>query len=242
MANCLKIKPEEFVGKSLASVLGPDVSEHLGDLLCDQDRGTIPCMVNLPLGDEQTNTYHVSTVTLRQGDYKDAKLYVLHDITNLRNAQEKRDRLARGIISTLVKAVDLHDPFCVDHSERTREVAVGIAKELKLEAKRCDALELAALLANIGKLFIPKEILIKMEPLSHTENDILKKHIDYAVDILKQLEFEGPVVEIISQKNEYLDGSGYPQGLSGESISRAGRILAVANSFVALVGPPPRVN
>ena len=234
LANCVHIKPEDFVGKSIASVLGPDVSDHLTELDCDLDRGTLPCMINLPLGNEQSNVYHVSTVTLKQGDYKDAKLYVLHDITSLRNAQEKRDRLARGIISTLVKAVDLHDPFCVDHSERTREVAIGIAKELKLDAKRCEALELAALLANIGKLFVPKDILIKMEPLSEAENEMLKKHIDYAIDILKQLAFEGPVVEIIAQKNEYLDGSGYPKGLQGDDILLESRILAVANAFVAM--------
>jgi HD-GYP domain-containing protein (c-di-GMP phosphodiesterase class II) len=234
LANRLSIKPEDVIGKNMASVLGTDVAEQLRELVCEQDRGSLPCLVSLPLGSEQGNTYHVSTITLQQGEYINAKLYVLHDISRLRDAQEKRDRLARGIISTLVKAVDLHDPFCVDHSERTREVALGIAHELQLDAPRCEALELAAILANIGKLFIPREILVKMEPLSRTENDILKKHIDYAVDILKQLDFEGPVVEIIAQKNEYLDGSGYPRGISGEQILLESRILAVANAFVAM--------
>jgi len=234
LAGRLAIQPEDFIGKNMASVLGPDVAEQLRNLICEQDRGSPPCLVSLPLGSEQGNTYHVSTITLQQGAYVNAKLYVLHDISRLRDAQEKRDRLARGIISTLVKAVDLHDPFCVDHSERTREVALSIARELKLDDARREALELAAILANIGKLFIPREILIKMEPLSRTENDILKKHIEYAVDILKQLDFEGPVVEIIAQKNELLDGSGYPGGISGEQILLESRILAVANAFVAM--------
>ena len=234
LANRLGIRPEDVTGKTMASVFGPDVAEQVRELSCEQDLGSLPCLVSLPLGDATANTYHVSTVTLKQGEYSDATLYVLHDISRLRDAQEKRDRLARGIISTLVKAVDLHDPFCVDHSERTREVAVGIARELKLEPSRCEALELAAMLANIGKLFIPREILIKMDALSRTENDILKKHIDYAVDILKQLDFEGPVVEIISQKNEHLDGSGSPAAIKGENILLESRILAVANAFVAM--------
>jgi HD-GYP domain-containing protein (c-di-GMP phosphodiesterase class II) len=234
LANCLNIRPEDVIGKNMASVLGADVAEQIAGLSCERDRGSLPCTLCLPLGDESSNSYHVSTVTLGQGEYQDAKLYVLHDITRLQEAQEKRDRLARGIISTLVKAVDLHDPFCVDHSERTREVSMEIARALGLDSSRCDALELAAMLANIGKLFVPKEILVKMEPLSRTENDILKKHIEYAVDILKQLDFEGPVVAIIAQKNEYLDGSGYPRGIHGEDILLESRILSVANAFVAM--------
>lgn len=234
MANCLEVKPEEVVGKSMASVLGTDVADTIAQLSCERDSGSLPCMVSLPIGHSEENTYHVSTVTLEQGEYSNTKLYVLHDITNLKREQEKRDRLSRGIITTLVKAVDLHDPYCVDHSERTREVAVAIGKELKLDKTRCDTLELAALLANIGKLFVPREILTKMEPLSASENNILKRHVDYSVEILQQLVFEGPVVEIIAQKNEHLDGSGYPSGLSGEQIMLEGRILAVANAFVAM--------
>ncbi len=234
MANCLSVKPDEVVGKSMASVLGTDVADTIAQLSCERDSGSMPCMVSLPIGHSEENTYHVSTVTLQQGEYSNTKLYVLHDITNLKREQEKRDRLSRGIITTLVKAVDLHDPYCVDHSERTREVAIAIAKELKLDKARYDTLELAALLANIGKLFVPREILTKMEPLTATENNILKKHVDYSVEILQQLAFEGPVVEIIAQKNEHLDGSGYPAGLSGEQIMLEGRILAVANAFVAM--------
>lgn len=234
LARVLDVRPEDVIGKNMASVLGPDVAEQVRELSCERDRGSLPCTLALPIGDEDASTYHVSTVTLQQGEYENARLYVLHDISRLQQAQEKRDRLARGIISTLVKAVDLHDPFCVDHSERTREVALCIAEALDLKQARRDALELAAMLANIGKLFVPREILVKMEPLSPTENNVLKKHIDYAVDILRQLDFEGPVMEIIAQKNEYLDGSGYPRGIGGDDILLESRILAVANAFVAM--------
>jgi len=233
LANILGIQPADAAGKNLASVLGPDIADKLLNLQCNQDRGSARCVINLPLGHEN-RSYHVSSVVLSQGPYQNATLFVLHDLSELKAAQEKRDRLAQGIIGTLVKAVDLHDPFCVDHSARTREVAMCIAGELQLDKSRCDALNMAALLANIGKLFLPREILTKMEALSDAENELLKKHIDYAVDILRQLEFEGPVVEIIAQKNEYLDGSGYPQGLRAEAILTESRILAVANAFVAM--------
>lgn len=236
LANILGIQPADAAGKNLASVLGPDIADKLENLQCNQDRGSARCVINLPLGKTKSDnsTYHVSSLVLSQGPYQNATLFVLHDLSELKAAQEKRDRLAQGIIGTLVKAVDLHDPFCVDHSSRTREVAMCIASELNLDKSRRDALDMAALLANIGKLFLPREILTKMEALSDTENELLKKHIDFAVDILQQLEFEGPVVEIIAQKNEYLDGSGYPQGLRADAILTESRILAVANAFVAM--------
>ncbi len=233
LSNSLNVKADDLTGKNMANVFGPDVSEKLQSLKCAHDDIAQGCIIPLSLADTES-VYHVSSDVLQQGEYKNANLYVLHDITSLKSAQEKRDRLARGIISTLVKAVDLYDPHCVDHSERTREVAVDIAHELKLSETRCEALEMSALLANIGKLFVPKEILIKMDALSEDESKILRKHIEFAVDILKQLEFEGPVVEIIAQKNENLDGSGYPKGLMGDDIMLESRILAVANAFVAM--------
>ncbi|MCW9055576.1 MAG: HD domain-containing protein [Gammaproteobacteria bacterium] len=234
LAKCVNVLPVDIRGKSVASVLGVEVANILKNVSCEGSKSnTAKCMIAIPIGHSE-NIYHVSTVTLMSGDYKDTRLFVLHDLTALKAEQEKRDRLSRGIISTLVKAVDLHDPFCVDHSTRTRDVAMSIAGEMRLAENSCDALEMASLLANIGKLFVPKEILTKMERLSEEEDAQLKKNIDYAVDILRKLEFDGPVVKIISQKNECLDGSGYPEGLTGDDILIESRILSVANAFVAM--------
>ena len=93
---------------------------------------------------------------------------------------------------------------------------------------------MAALLANIGKLYIPAEMLTNMEPLTEEEELALRENINYSVEILKDLEFDGPVIEFVQQKNECLDGSGYPKGISGEAIHQESRILSVANAFVAM--------
>jgi len=77
--------------------------------------------------------YHASLVFLQQGEYKNSTLYVLHDITYLKEMQNKHSRLLEGIIATLVRATDLHDPHCAHHSERTLEVSVAIAKAMELE-------------------------------------------------------------------------------------------------------------
>lgn len=184
--------------------------------------------------DEKRRDYHVSIVGLNHPDYKQSYLYVMHDITELKDAQGKHYRLMDGIISTLAQVIDKHDPHCEHHSERTREVAIAIARAIGLPQAKVDALAMAALLANIGKLYIPAEILTNVEPLTEAESLMLRENTSYSVEILKDLEFDGPVIEFVQQKNEYLDGSGYPAGASGDAIHQESRILSVANAFVAM--------
>lgn len=183
---------------------------------------------------EKRHDYHVSVVALNHSGYKQSHLFVMHDITELKDAQGRHNRLMDGIISTLAHVIDKHDPHCEHHSERTREVAVAIAGAMGLPRARIDALSMAALLANIGKLYIPTEMLTNMEPLTEEEELVLRENINYSVDILKDLEFDAPVIDFVQQKNECLDGSGYPKGLSGEAIYQESRILSVANAFVAM--------
>jgi PAS domain S-box-containing protein len=178
--------------------------------------------------------YHVSVASMQEGDYRGSVLYVLHDITALKQTQERHNRLLEGIIATLVHAVDLHDPYCANHSERTREVAVAIAEAIGLEPESTETLAMAALLANLGKLNLPRELLTKMQPLTSEEQLRMHGSVQDTIDILKDLEFDGPVIDIISQKNEFLDGSGYPAGLKGDAILTESRILSVANAFVAM--------
>jgi len=229
-SQALSLDSNEIRSKHIASVLGKETSELLLENVSGKNEASV---MSLQINASE-RIYHVVSTEVVYGEHVNAKLYVLHDISELKQEQEKRELLGRGIIGTLVKAVDMHDPFCANHSARTREVAMGIAKEMDLTEIQLESLEMAALLANIGKLFVPKEILTKMEVLSEEESDQLKMHIDYAVEILSGLSFNGPVVDIIAQKNERLDGSGYPKGLASSEIMLESRILAVANAFVAM--------
>jgi HD-GYP domain-containing protein (c-di-GMP phosphodiesterase class II) len=130
--------------------------------------------------------------------------------------------------------IDKHDPHCVHHSERTKEVAVEIARAMGLSQDRIDALAMAALLANIGKLYVPAEILTTERPLTADEELKLRENVNHSVELLEGLEFHGPVVSFVQQKNECLDGGGYPKGVAGDEIYQESRILSVANAFVAM--------
>jgi HD-GYP domain-containing protein (c-di-GMP phosphodiesterase class II) len=234
LSHALGVKVEDIKDKTLYHFFSADVAASLLDLRTQMDAdGTNSRIMEIRIG-EENYIYHVSATALQEGEYSGSALYVLHDITTIKRAQEKHNRLLEGIITTLVRAVDMHDPHCAHHSERTREVAVAVATAMGLDVERTRVLGTAAQLANLGKLNLPRELLTKMQPLSSEEQMQMHSSVLDTVNILKGLEFDGPVIDIISQKNEYLDGSGYPEGIKGDAILTESRILSVANAFVAM--------
>jgi len=234
LSDCLGVHYEDVIGKSLHHIFSLETTQHLLELKNFSNEEEMQNRImKLSLANDM-HVYHVSLVSLMQGDYKNSLLYVLHDITELNQAQDRHNCLLEGIIATLVYATDKHDPHCAHHSERTREVAVAIARAMDLPEDKIGTLSMAALLANIGKLYLPREILTKHEPLTEEEEHMLQQHVIYAVDILKDLRFDGPVIQIIEQKNERPDGKGYPAGLTADNIMQEAKIISVANAFVAL--------
>lgn len=234
LARSFSIDNVDVRGKALNHVFNTEITEQLLKIKPADDESDIRNR-EMRLGfKDRRHDYHVSIVALRHPDYKQSHLYVMHDITELKDAQGRHNRLMDGIISTLAQVIDKHDPHCAHHSERTREVAIAIARAMELPKERIDILSMAALLANIGKLYIPAEVLTNMEPLTPAEELMLRENINYSVEILKDLEFDGPVIEFVQQKNECLDGSGYPNAVSGDAIFQESRILSVANAFVAM--------
>ena len=234
LAGSVGVQNDEVIGKSLHHIFSMDTAESLLGLKAPGLSGDAGSRVmRLKVADSE-HDYHVSLASLTQGGFEDSLLYVLHDITELKEAQGRHSRLLEGIIATLVHAVDMHDPHCAHHSERTRDVAVAIARALGLSTGRTSSLSMAALLSSIGKLYVPREILTRDGPLTEEEENTLKQHVLHTVEILKGLDFDGPVVEIIGQKNERVDGKGYPSGLDGDGIMQEAKILAVANAFVAM--------
>ena len=112
-----------------------------------------------------------------------------------------------------------------------------MAEVLGLDQQQAQTLELAAGLSQIGKMFVPHEIVAK--PDRHTEEEaaIMKTHIDHARRVLEGISFGLPVADAVSQMHERLDGSGYPMGLKSRSIGMVGRILAVADVYCARTQP-----
>jgi PAS domain S-box-containing protein len=239
LAGKLQVAPEELVGNSLAGVLGPANVQPIAHAIeALQTDGTIHhCAQQMVIAGEQ-RSFQCSLVPVdRVGERYHAILLVLQDVTDLQRAEQKHATLMRKLVETLMHVVDLHDPNSANHSSRLVEVANAIGAELDLRPEDSQTLDLAASLANLGKIFVPREVLTKTSPLTEAEQALLQRHVQFGTEMLADLEFEGPVVDTIAQKQEHLDGSGYPNGLRGDEILLTARILAVSNAFVALVSP-----
>jgi len=98
---------------------------------------------------------------------------------------------------------------------------------------------MAGLIHDIGKINVPAEILSKPGALSETEFALIKTHSQVGYEILRDIDFQAPIAEIVLQHHERMDGSGYPNGLKGNKILREARIIAVADTVEAMASHRP---
>ena len=162
---------------------------------------------------------------------------VIRDHTALASERRRRLQAMAQTVDAFIHAIELRDPFLVGHTDRLRTQVIAMGRRLDLPRDELAALALAASLSQIGKIFIPDDILAKPERHSAEEGDIMRNHILHAVDILRKVDFELPIVDTVAQMHERLDGSGYPHGLAGDQIGLGGRILGVADVFCARTAP-----
>ncbi|MER2519811.1 MAG: HD domain-containing phosphohydrolase [Bdellovibrionales bacterium] len=157
------------------------------------------------------------------------------DVTNLLVARERRETALRQIIATLVAVVDRRDPYAAGHSARVGQLSRLLAEELVLGESDIETAEIAGSLMNFGKVLVPRSILTKTSALTSEELKRVRESILTSADILSLIDFSGDVVPTLRQVLERFDGTGAPRGLRDNAILVTARIVAVANTFVALV-------
>jgi diguanylate cyclase (GGDEF)-like protein/putative nucleotidyltransferase with HDIG domain len=144
---------------------------------------------------------------------------------------------ALSIIYALAATVDAKDNYTYGHSRKVSEYAIAIAKALELPEGKVNNIRSAGLLHDIGKIGIPEQILNKEGPLDEDEKELIKKHPEAGVEILRYVvELVGCIPAILHHHERY-DGAGYPAGLSGGKIPIEARVLAVADAYDAMVSP-----
>jgi HD domain len=153
--------------------------------------------------------------------------------SNARTYVELKELLF-GIIRALTAAIDAKDPTTSGHSERVARVAVRLAEELAMPPQKRSDLYLAGLLHDVGKIGIDDQVLKKCGPLTSDEYRMIQAHVEIGVTILKDLKKLSHILPGVRHHHESLDGSGYPDRLSGEQIPLEARIIAVADSFDAM--------
>jgi putative nucleotidyltransferase with HDIG domain len=167
-----------------------------------------------------------------------ASLVFVRDVSERKLAQTWRNVL-EGSIQAIAMTLEMRDPYTAGHQQRVTRLACAIAEELRLSEMQIEGLHFAGLIHDIGKVTIPAEILSKPGRLTETEFSIIKNHPHVAYDILKKIDFPWPVARIVRQHHEYIDGSGYPQGLKGDQILIEAKILTVADVVEAMASHRP---
>ena len=149
------------------------------------------------------------------------------------------NRQYRATIEALAHAIDAKDQVTHGHIRRVQSASLQLARALGCtDEGQLHAIE-AGLLHDLGKLAIPEHILNKPGRLSDAEYTTMKEHAKIGADILAGVDFPYPVVPIVRHHHENWDGTGYPDGLSGDQIPLGARILAVVDCFDALTSDRP---
>lgn len=187
-------------------------------------------------GDQHVVSSRVSDMLTKDGG-TEGTVRVVRDHTDLIAERRRRLLSVTQTVNAFVHAIELRDPFLLGHTDRVRTRAIAVGEKLGLSGDELASLALAASLSQIGKIFIPDDILAKPERHDAEEGEIMRDHIVHAVDILKRIDFDLPIIDIVGRMHERLDGSGYPHGLIGEQIGLSARILGVVDVFCARTEP-----
>lgn len=144
-------------------------------------------------------------------------------------------KLLEDTIGAIALMVQKKDPHTARHQKRVSKLACAIGREMGLKSSQVDVIGLAALLHDLGKVFIPADTLDKPGKLSEAEFSIVKDHAEADFQILKTVDLFLPIADIVHQHHERINGSGYPLGLKGDDILIEARVIAVADVVEAMV-------
>jgi len=238
-AAAVQRTPEEVVGMDDASLFGQGTAERLevSDHRAKASDAPVTTSEEVYL---DTRLHHLQISKVPYHDDSGAVsglVSVTRDVTELVEQQQKKERAIQQMVQALVQAIEMRDPYLGGHSRRVAGFAVAVGKRLNASAEDITTLELAANLSQIGKLAIPSHLLTKTERLTESEIEQMRGHLNHAAELLRDIDFELPVLETLLEMNERLDGGGYPAGLKGDQISLCGKILGVCDVFCARVEP-----
>lgn len=222
-------------------------------LFLPSDMGQILQAMNLDMPEERRRLQRQVTIGKRifaaevhlMPRHKSARVYT-RDVTDRHEAEaeirtniEKLSRMMEGIVNALASASELRDPYTAGHQKRVSQLACALADEIGLTGDQLESVRVAATLHDIGKMYVPAEILTKPGRLAPVEMSIIKVHPEAGSNILKPIDFPWPVAQIVHQHHERMDGTGYPKGITGEAIMKEARIIAVADVVEAMASHRP---
>lgn len=182
----------------------------------------------------------------RSGPFTDSECEILMAIGQHAGLAMENARLHHQLgeayiatVAVLADAIEAKDAYTRGHCEDVSRVAVEVGRRLGLEGTALDEVRYAALLHDVGKIGIPDGILLKPGRLMSEEFSIIKKHAAIGRDLVGRVPALSHLGDVILHHHERFDGSGYPDGLQGESIPLVSRIIGIVDAFNAMTTPRP---
>jgi putative nucleotidyltransferase with HDIG domain len=169
-----------------------------------------------------------------------------HEVKERNRAEEQLQQslvnlrtVMQGTIQAMALVTEMRDPYTAGHQRRVAILSSAIAREMGLPEDEVDGIYLAGIVHDIGKIYVPAEILSKPGRLTQIEFHLIQVHPQVGYDILKTIEFPWPIAKTVLQHHEKLDGSGYPLGITRDEIIQGARILTVADVVEAISSHRP---
>jgi len=174
-------------------------------------------------------------------DCNHACLITLHDLSDVERVYEEKKRSEINIKKALLQTVNAisltvekRDPYTAGHQTRVAKLAVAIGERMGFSDDNLEGLKIGGLIHDIGKIYIPAEILNRPGPMNEFERLIVQDHTTIGYEIISTVDFPWPVAEMVLQHHENIDGTGYPNGLKGDEIKLEAKIMAVSDVVAAM--------
>ena len=231
-----------------------DTEEIVNFILCfDNSEYQYKSLIILPLILDEEVIGCISILTDHEHHFTDDEISLLQEMAGdmafgidaLRVSSEN-ENISKTLSDSLIKTIEAiaitvekRDPYTAGHMNHVAKLSSCIAKEMGLSGEQIQGIELGATIHDIGKIYIPAEILNRPGKLSKAEFEMIQSHSQVGYDIVKGINFSWPVADMILQHHEKLDGSGYPNGLKGDEIIIEAQIIAVADVIEAISSHRP---
>lgn len=230
---------DELIGMDAEAVFGFDTAKRLSamDDVVLKEKVNETVNVSMYLRSKRYDFQISKAPYCDQNDECFGIVEVFRDMTEFLAVQEKNRRLTQRAMEALASTIEAADPYLGGHTKLLAGLSVEVAQAMRLSETGLAEIETAANLSQIGKMFVPNEILTKPGKLDPEEMKIMESHVEHSYRILKDIEIGEGVLKSIYQMNERQDGSGYPARLQGDDIILPARILSVLNVFCAMIRP-----
>lgn len=249
LAQRVGVAADDMRKKSLAAILGPAIASELSEQIAKAHAGGTTVRHELSSAEEPSEPRVIRAIIVpvgplsgptdeaastQLGDSEPATILVLQDITEPLRSREALAEAETRLVRSLVRIINQRDPFAAEQSAQASQLAEELAEEIGLPAEEIRAAAQAALLIDLGKIEIPRELLVKKSALTADELQFMRRAIRQGVELVDKTELPAIVYETLRQLAERLGAEKRPVNLAEEGLLTATKVAAIAHHFVAL--------